>query len=410
MNKKHLLAFSAFLLTATLATVTLWPSAGEAARIGGGDSVGSRGSRSFSTPRQSLPSPSTSAPMRQSTPQVAPAPMTTTPAKPATAAPAAASAAPNKPTTATAPTPPTAPHAPTPAMPPPAMPAPASSGFGSSLMSGIAGFALGGLIGSALFGGHSTPPAAGVSEGAVAASGQPVASGAMAGSSSGGGIGLLEILLIGGLIWFALRWYRQKREQEALASAPFAAARQGMAEPMFVGSGSVDPSLNNYPSLYGNDEVAQGLATITAMDPSFDQNRFLEGAKMAFQHIQGAWSDWSVDRLRPLLTERMWVLIESQAMKRKAEGKRDIIEKIRFQQATISEVWQEAGDDWITVHFLVDMVDYTTDVQGKVLEGDPNVSSQVEEYWTFTRPVGSREPAWFLSAIQQPDEVAKSVI
>ncbi|WP_130470406.1 Tim44 domain-containing protein [Candidatus Magnetaquicoccus inordinatus] len=411
MNRMRLLSFSAFLLAATMATVTLWPDSAEAKRVGGGDSVGSRGTRSFSTPHTAPPAPVTSSPMRQSTPQAMPAPGTAGAPKPATSAPSAATAVPGKPATAATPaaTAPSAPHAP-PAMPPPAMPAPASAGFGSSLMSGIAGFALGGLIGSALFGGHSaTPPATGVSEGAVGAAGHAVNSGAMAGSSGGGGIGLLEILLIGGLIWFAVRWYRQKKEQEALATAPYA-ARQGMNEPMFVGSGGMDSSSNSFPPLYGNDEVAQGLAVIASMDGSFDQNRFLEGAKMAFQHIQSAWSDWSVERLRPLLTDRMWTLIETQAMKRKAEGKRDIIEKIRFQTVEITEAWQEAGDDWITVHFLVDMVDYTTDIQGKILEGDPSVSSQVEEFWTFTRPIGSREPAWYLSAIQQPGEVAKSVI
>ncbi len=233
---------------------------------------------------------------------------------------------------------------------------------------------------------------------------------ASSGGGVGGGIGLLEILLIGGIIWFALRWYRQKREKTAFAAAPLGMARQEMAEPMFVGSGGGDSLPGHYPPLYGNDDVAQGMAAITRMDTNFDQARFLEGAKMAFQQIQSAWSDWSVGRLRPLLTDRMWSLIESQAMKRKAEGKRDIIEKIRFQTVEISEAWQEAGDDWITVHFLVDMVDYTTDIQGKILEGDPAVSSQVEEFWTFTRPVGSQEPAWFLSAIQQPGEVAKSVL
>ena len=130
---------------------------------------------------------------------------------------------------------------------------------------------------------------------------------------------------------------------------------------------------------------------------------------LAFQQIQGSWSDWSVERLRPLLTERVWEMIQSQANKRKAAGKRDIIEKIHFDKVEISEAWQEAGEDWITVHLFVDMVDYTTDVSGKVLEGDPNVSSKVEEYWTFTRPIGNRDPNWFLAAIQQPGEVARSI-
>ena len=350
-------ALFATLLAIGLTVTTFWPDEADAARVGGGSSVGSRGSRSFSTPRQSVPAPTGSSPMRQSTPSPVPAA-------------------------------PSIPHT------PPAMPAP--SGMSSGLMSGIGGFALGGLLGAALFGGHG-------------GGGGEYAMGHAAGGVGGSGIGLLEILLIGGLIWFALRWFRQQKEKELAPMGMYDnTPREAMPEPVF-GRTAFDTSPNTLSGMAA-DEIAQGLATIARMDPSFDENRFLEGAKLAFQHIQGAWSDWSVDRLRPLLTERMWTLIQAQALGRKAEGKRDIIEKIHFEQVDISEAWQETGDDWITVHFLVDMVDYTTDVQGNVLEGNPHVSSRVEEYWTFTRPVGSREPAWFLSAIQQPGEVAKSVV
>ncbi|MEO5363528.1 MAG: Tim44 domain-containing protein [Magnetococcus sp. DMHC-8] len=377
MKRTGLFALFASLLAVGWSAATFWPTDADAARVGGGDSVGSRGSRSFSTPRQAVPSApgAGTGQMRQGTP----APAQAAPAKPTTA---------SAPATAPAPVP----HA------PPAMPAP--SGMSSGLLSGLGGFALGGLLGAALFGGgHGAAGTAGAVGGAA-----PVAGGV-----GGSGIGLLEIILIGGLIWFAIRWFRQQKEKESLPAGMYdGSAREAVGESM-LGKTAFDRMPGTVAGV-GDDEVAQGLANIASMDPAFDPNRFLEGAKMAFQHIQGAWSDWSVDRLRPLLTERMWTLIQTQAMGRKAEGKRDIVEKIHFEHVEITEAWQENGDDWITVHFLVNMVDYTTDVQGKVLEGDPNVSSTVEEYWTFTRPVGSRDPAWFLSAIQQPGEVAKSAV
>ncbi|MBF0160880.1 MAG: Tim44 domain-containing protein [Magnetococcales bacterium] len=371
MNRTAFLSFCTAVLTAGLALATFWPEDADA-RAGGGQSTGSRGSRSFSTPRQTTPAPSSS-PMRQSTPA------------------------------ATAPTAPTAPAAAphVPAAAPPALPA--ASGMGAGLLGGLGGLALGGLLGAALFGGGS----GGAADGAANAAANAASS---AGGVGGSGIGLLEIVLIGGLIWFALRWFRQQKERSAAPMGAYGrSARSAAAEP-FLGKPTLHTSPGQWEAGSGGDDRAQGLANIASMDPNFDETRFLEGAKMAFQHIQGAWSDWSVERLRPLLTERMWGLIQAQAMERKAAGKRDIIEKIRFEQVEISEAWQEAGEDWLTVHFLVDMVDYTTDLQGNVLEGDPQVSARVEEYWTFNRPVGSREPGWFLSAIQQPGEVAKSVI
>ena len=351
MNRIGYFALFSSFLTVGLAIITFWPADADA-RMGGGRSIGSRGFRSFSTPRQSIPS---RRPMRQSTP--------------------AQTAAPHTPRTT-------------------------SSGMGAGLMGGLGGLALGGLLGATLFGDGG---------GGVAGAASTTGTASTAGGVGGSGIGLLEILLIGGLIWFAMHWFRRQKER---ASTPMDmsgnSARERMPEAL-LGKPMFNPSTGNLAGDSG-DEVSQGLTNIARMDANFDEGRFLEGAKMAFQHIQGAWSDWSVERLRPLLTERMWHLIQAQAMERKAEGKRDIIEKIQFKQVEISEAWQESGEDWLTVHFLVDMVDYTTDLQGNVLEGNPNVSSLVEEYWTFNRPVGSQDPSWFLSAIQQPGEVARSVV
>lgn len=378
MNKTLAFSLLATTLAVGVAVATFWPE-DAAARAGNSSSVGSRGSRSFSTPRQATPAPTGSGQMRQSTPAATPGAAATAPR---TTAPGAATAAPH-----------TAAPVPAPAMP-------ASSGLSSGLLGGLGGLALGGLLGATLFGGSGSGAAAG-----SAAAGSAGATGGVAGS----GIGLLEILLIGGAIWFALRWFRQQKAGASMPAGPgMYSARESMAEPSFG-----QTAFNTAPATTlatVDDELAQGMANITSMDPTFDEARFLEGAKMAFQHIQGAWADWSVERLRPLLTERMWTLIQAQAAERRAAGKRDVIEKIRFNEVSISEAWQEAGEDWITVHLLVDMVDYTTDVQGTVLEGDPKVSSLVEEYWTFNRPVGSRDPNWYLSAIQQPGEVAKSVL
>lgn len=344
MHPSKLITLSSLFLFLGFIALSVLPNEADAGRFGGGSSVGSRGSRSFSTPRQATP--------RQAT----------TPQQSATAA----------------------------------SPTAGGSRWGSGLMGGIGGFMLGGLLGSMLFGG---------------------------GLGSGGGLGLLEILLIGGAIWFLFRWFKRQKGQ---TPAPIPLTNQGEMfqsynKQSLNGGNQPDahsffqdkPAPQNFAMGAGStntlDEVSQGLAHIMSMDPNFNETQFLNGAKAAYQLIQGAWSDWSVGRLQPLLTQRMWGMIQAQASQRQAAGRRDIVEKIRFDIAQISEAWQEAGDDWITVHFIVDMVEYETDVQGQLLNGNPNVSIKAEEYWTFCRPVGSKNPNWLLSAIQQPNEVARSV-
>ena len=103
------------------------------ARAGGGSSGGSRGSRSYSSPARPAPTPAT----------------------------------PSQPTS------------------PPSsfqQPQPQRSGWGAGLMGGLAGFALGGLLGSMLFG-----------------------------HGMGGGIGMLEILLIAGGAFLLFRMMRSRQ-------------------------------------------------------------------------------------------------------------------------------------------------------------------------------------------------------
>ncbi|MBF0439694.1 MAG: Tim44 domain-containing protein [Magnetococcales bacterium] len=349
MKKRSLITWFSILLLAGFTMITLLPDEAEAQRFGGGSSVGSRGSRSFSTPRQATPR----ADAPQSTAR------STTPAPTATQAPAGGFA----------------------------------SRFGSGLLGGIGGFMLGGLLGSMLFGS----------------------------GGGGGGFGLLEILLLGGILWFLWSRFKGSKSPQPMPDNSHNWKPVSLEKPL------PETGFNNTTQYQGTElpktfsmgssakadtinEVDQGLANIRSMDPNFNETQFLNGAKAAYQQIQGAWSDWSVDRLRPLLTDRMWSLIETQARQRQAAGRRDIVEKIRFQTTEITEAWQESGDDWLTVHFLVEMVEYETDVTGNLMHGNPNATVMAEEYWTFTRPVGSSNPNWYLSAIQQPDEVAKSVL
>lgn len=344
MSNRTIFILLTLFVTVGFASITLWPDDAEARRFGGGSSFGSRGSRSFSTPRQAVSTPRAST-VLPSTPMASPSAM------------------------------------------------PGRSGLSSGLMGGLGGLMLGGLLGSMLFGGGGGGEAMGEAAGA-------------AGGMGGSGIGLFEILLFAGLIWFAFRWFKQKRERESVpVGGKYSASRESMAQAF--GDSTFVPNSGSFSGGSMN-ETDQGLDSILAMDPAFNERQFLEGAKMAFQQIQGAWSDWSVDRLRPLLTLRMWEMIQAQAEERKAAGRRDIIEKIRFDNAVISEAWQETGEDWITVHFMVNMVDYTTDALGTVVEGNPSVHSTIEEYWTFTRPIGNSDPNWFLAAIQQPGEVART--
>src|SRR5262249_24403162 len=74
------------------------------------------------------------------------------------------------------------------------------------------------------------------------------------------------------------------------------------------------------------------------------------------------------------------------------------IERVQISRAEVTEAWQESGQDWVTVYFAVSLIDYTVDDStGAVVEG-ADTPGDIQEYWTFTRPVGPKPLR--LSAIQ----------
>jgi len=76
------------------------------------------------------------------------------------------------------------------------------------------------------------------------------------------------------------------------------------------------------------------------------------------------------------------------------------LENIAVRTVEVTEAWQEEGQDFVTVRFLANLLDYTTDETGaQVLEGSRTEPVKFEEYWTFVRPVGPNP--WRVSAIQQ---------
>jgi predicted lipid-binding transport protein (Tim44 family) len=99
------------------------------------------------------------------------------------------------------------------------------------------------------------------------------------------------------------------------------------------------------------------------------------------------------------MTEEMRGILQQDVQKLLMEKRINRLENIAVRSVEITEAWQESGNDFITTLVYANLLDYTTDESGAVLEGNKTDPVKFEEYWTFTRPVGPNP--WKLSAIQQ---------
>lgn len=241
---------------------------------------------------------------------------------------------------------------------------------GGSFLRGLAGGVVGGLLGGMLF-----------------------RSLGFAGPGAGGGIGLFDILLIGGILYLIYRFIASRRRE--------AAQTAGGTQQYWRQTEKVDPASQpyNFSQPVAQDETSSGLAHVRQMDGTFDENRFKDVAQDIFFRVQGAWTRRDVTPVTNLQTPEMQAIFRRQIEELKAAGAINRLENIAVREVEITEAWQEEGNDYITVRFLASILDYTTDESGNVVSGSDAEPVKFEEYWTFSRPVGPNQ--WKLSAIQQ---------
>ena len=245
------------------------------------------------------------------------------------------------------------------------------SPFGSSsFMRGLGGGIMGGFLGSMLFGGMGH-----------AAGG---------GGFGGSGIGLFEILIFGGIIYFLYKKFARRRAENG---GPAAYSGSG---------GGYDSIEDSYARSSGSvPDLAPpgGGVGDPASDPAFDPEAFKEFAQDVFFKVQAAWTRRDIAVMRQYLGRELLSEYEGHFADLKAKGQINKLENIAVRKVEIVDSGEMAGEDFIIVRFTANLLDYTVDeASGKVLEGDSSEPVKFDEKWAFARPKGTS--AWKLEGIQ----------
>lgn len=237
-------------------------------------------------------------------------------------------------------------------------------------MAGLMGGLLGAGIGALLFGGGLFP------------------------SGFAGMLGLLlQLALIGGLAYLALRIWRSRSQPQrpayAYAGMNDAPQQQRSAmdvRPLDVASGRVGAA----PAMAAQDDVGIQPA-------DFDAFEGLLG------DVQKAWSAGDVAALRRHVTPEMLSYFSEQLSANASAGIENHVEDVKLEQGDLAEAWRDGNIEYATVAMRWSALDYTLRADGgAVVEGSTTARSDATEVWTFMRTTGGR---WLLSAIQQVDAV-----
>ena len=221
--------------------------------------------------------------------------------------------------------------------------------------------------------------------------------GMMFGGGFAGGLGgaagmlglLLQVVLIGGLAYLAVRLFRgwsaartQPAQAYAGAASPATQARIGLP---VGGSG---------PVLVGSASMA-GSASAPLTIPAEDYTAF----ESLLADVQAAYSAGDLARMRSLATPEMLGYFSEELSGNASRGVENKVEAVKLEQGDLSEAWSEAGLDYATVAMRFSMIDVTRNIaDGRIVEGSDRDRTEATEVWTFLRSRGGK---WILSAIQQ---------
>ncbi|WP_133178055.1 Tim44/TimA family putative adaptor protein [Rhizobium rhizogenes] len=145
-----------------------------------------------------------------------------------------------------------------------------------------------------------------------------------------------------------------------------------------------------------NDSLRQLVET----DPSFQPKEFLNGARMAYEMIVMAFADGDRDTLKNLLSKDVYDGFDAAITEREKRGevvKSTFvgIERIEMTQAAIRD-----SEEQITLRIISQLISATYDKDGKLVDGDAENVSEVDDIWTFSRDIRSRDPNWKLIATE----------
>ncbi|PZO82586.1 MAG: Tim44 domain-containing protein [Micavibrio aeruginosavorus] len=220
---------------------------------------------------------------------------------------------------------------------------------------------------------------------------------------------ILYAVIAAGLVFWLRSILGTKHGDERERPNPFTA--QPQENPVAAGTAdgvslplpeSAKPALPRNVSLSGAN-TEYGLSEIAKADPQFDLNRFAGGAQDAFAMIVEAFAAGDRDTLKDLLAPQVYSAFDQAIAARAAAGETMSTEIHAVRKMEILEARVEARTAYLTIRFIADETCVIRDANGTILSGDPDRITEMNDIWVFSRPVGSRDPKWYLHETRDGD-------
>jgi len=149
-----------------------------------------------------------------------------------------------------------------------------------------------------------------------------------------------------------------------------------------------------------NSKNAEVFKKMKEFDSDFSVNKFVSGAKMAYEIILMAFERGDTEKLTALLEKKVLTSFKSVIDKRKKDGfivdaKFIGMRDIRIINASFSQKTKIAD---VTLSFKSEITTVVKDSRGSIVEGHPDEIKKQKDTWVFTKNLSDKSPKWFLKS------------
>ena len=131
------------------------------------------------------------------------------------------------------------------------------------------------------------------------------------------------------------------------------------------------------------------LEQLRADDPSFDPEDLIQRVKALFEKMQNCWEEGNIDPLRKDFMPDTWTRFSTQLRNKTAAGETSHVRNIVFDQVLLQSYTTDSEHQVLRVKIDVAQNVWTTDRNGKCIQGTEKTRKRFEFIWTMMRPLGS---------------------
>ncbi len=215
---------------------------------------------------------------------------------------------------------------------------------------------------------------------------------------------LIQLLVLAGVaIFLILRLRNVLGTREGFEKPPLpvpgrTSGRDAGRQDFEVIEGGPDHDITDHVD--SSSDAASALADMKRVDRAFAVKEFLEGARGAYEMILMGFEKGNIRDIAPFLSKDVRDSFASVIAEREQQGLRiDAsfigVREIKLVDARFDRVTSEAE---ITVRFVGELTSVVRNLNGEVVEGDPNEIKRQRDVWTFARTMGTDDPNWQLVA------------